>query len=614
MGRSSTDLAQREPKRLECKECDYTTRSHDFLSKHTTAKHWPDVFQPCQYCHFVSTDAKKVRQHVAHAHVRRRKYNCKQCDYIGKGYVGKSQRCLEKHIAAEHPSYLTTIKTDALESEDTDGSEDNKCRKCDFTTPMRRTLHEHIKRQHLDCEECDFSTVFRLRMAAHEKTCGGTKESGYLYIEGVDKPYHCPKCGFDAATKKFVLKHMDRCLKEKGKKNTKCDEGDFMTNEPEEKQRAAKAKSVTSAKFRINVGRPFKCPKCKLSFSDKGEAMLHSRKRHIKCVDVNCEFVTTHMDISIIHMKDCLKAREASQTVNGETRDESENSDCEIIVIEEKRPKEKLGPRAVNPEYGDARSKRSAAPEERAVGNDPWESMWKRRVTDPDPEGTTRIAEQQRARNMSGVDHFRKMQEEFAKKKEQGQLENKKEAKNESDAGGRESDSGNETKDTISDNDEEMTQEDPAQDDDNAALADEAEDDGVDGESAKSELAEGEGRDLVVSALVEVGLLEPIVSMHVGEELAVPDVTELIVEKKERITAEEPESKPRKKKKGLPPFFRAFLRGKAEKEEPMEREGADSGQEGEEGEGEKAPCDLCPFVAGDQNMLTSHILKVHVVG
>ena len=615
-------MAQREPKRLECKECDYTTRSHDSLSKHTTAKHYPDLFQPCQYCHFVSTDATKVRNHVTQVHVRRRKYNCKQCDYIGKGFVGKSQRCLEKHIAAEHQSDRATFETDSptkieSESEDSESGEDNKCQKCDFSTPMRRTLDEHIKRPHLNCEDCDFSTVFRLRMAAHKKTCGGTKESGYLYIEGVDKPYHCPNCGFDAATKTFVLRHMDRCSREQGKArkdkpNSKCDESDFMLNEPEgENRRGGKANTASSDKPRFNAGRPFRCPKCKLSFSDKDEAMLHSRKRHIKCADANCEFVTTHMDIYLVHMKDCLKARasrEASQARKGRTREESDNSDCEIIVVAEKRPREKIRP----PVH--AQVKRSAAPEGKTVVKDPWESMWERCATDPDPEATTRIAEQQRVRNMSGVDYFRKMQSEFAKKKEQDQFEKEKEdMKKESDAaaGGRESDSGNETKDTISDNDEEMAQEDPAEDD-AAPIGEKAENDGLNDPS--------EGRDLVAAALVEVGLLEPIVSMQVGEELSVPDGTEQITEKKEERMAEEAESEPKKKKKkkkrGLPPFFRAFLRGKACKEEPMEREDGEGSHEErqDDDEGEKAPCDLCPFVAGDQNLLTSHILKMHVVG
>ena len=645
MGRSNIDMAQREPKRLECKECDYTTRSHDSLSKHNTEKHYPDLFQPCQYCHFVSTDAKKVRTHVAQVHVRRGKYNCKQCDYIGKGYVGKSQRCLERHIAAEHHSGLTAFKTDTsteikLESEDSDSSVDDKCRKCNFPTPNLRTCHEHAKRQHFDCEDCDFSTVFRLRLSAHEKTCGGTKESGYLFIEGVDKPYHCPHCGFDAATKKFVLRHMDRCSKEKGKNgtsskekgkdNTKCDEGDFMASEPEEDNpRVAKAKSATTAKIGIKSSlarRPFKCPKCKLSFSDKGEAMLHSRKRHIKCVDVNCAFVTTHMDISLVHMRDCLKARgarKASPTGNRKTREELKDPDwdpdCEILVIEEKRPKEKL--RA--PARGDVQVNWSAAPEVTMMGKDPWESMWERRFTDPDPEATLRMAEQQRVRNMAGFDFFRKMQEEFAKKKEREQERKKKEEevmKNARDANGRESDSGNETKETISDNDEEMMQEDPAPD--NAAApggrGDKEENDGADGESAEG--GSVEGTDPVAAALVEVGLLEPIVSMQVGEELSVsvPDGAEGIAEKKATMTAEDPDSEPRrkrKKRKGLPPFFRAFLRGKAEKEEPVAREGGDSIKEEEEenGEGEKAPCDLCPFVAGDQNGLTSHILKMHVV-
>ena len=631
MGWLSNDMAQREPKRLECKECDYTTRSHDSLSKHTTAKHYPDLFQPCQYCHFVSTDATKVRLHVTQVHVRRKRYNCKQCNYIGKEYVGKSERCLEKHVATEHQSDLTTLEetdsTTKIEL-DSDGSEDHKCHKCDFSTPMSRTLDEHILRPHLNCKKCgDFSTVFRLRMAAHEKTCGEKKEHGYLYIDGVDKPYHCPHCGFDAVTKNFVLKHMDRCQKEnkKDKTNSKCDESDFMPNEPEkENQRHAKAKPASSAKPHINARRPFGCPRCKLSFSDKDEAMLHSRKRHIKCDEVNCEFITTHMDISRIHRRDCLKAkspRGASQARKDETRKEAEDSDCEII--EEKRPRRSL--RA--PVRGQLKNGAAPGPQMTVV-KDPWESMWAHNAADPDPEATNRLAEQQRVRNMSGTDYFRKMQEEFAKKEEEEFEKNNKEMK-ESDAQGRESDSGNETKDTISDNDEERMQEDPAEDN-VTPVGERAEgDDGVDREVVGDDPSEG--RDLVAAALVEVGLLEPIVSMHVGGELSVSDdeaekETTRVKEPETKRPKKEKMKKKKKKKKGLPPFFRAFLRGKAVKEESAEMEDVkeesmemdDVDGEGEEKEdddrAEKAPCDLCPFVAGDQNLLTSHILKMHVVG
>ena len=60
-----------------------------------------------------------------------------------------------------------------------------------------------------------------------------------------------------------------------------------------------------------------------------------------------------------------------------------------------------------------------------------------------DPEATLRMAERQRVRNMSGVDFFRKMQEEFAKKKEREQLEKEEEMKDASDAVGRESEDKN---------------------------------------------------------------------------------------------------------------------------------------------------------------------------
>ena len=60
-----------------------------------------------------------------------------------------------------------------------------------------------------------------------------------------------------------------------------------------------------------------------------------------------------------------------------------------------------------------------------------------------DPEATPRMAERLRVRNMSGVDFFRKMQEEFAKKKEREQLEKEEEMKDASDAVGRESEDKN---------------------------------------------------------------------------------------------------------------------------------------------------------------------------
>ena len=56
------------------------------------------------------------------------------------------------------------------------------------------------------------------------------------------------------------------------------------------------------------------------------------------------------------------------------------------------------------------------------------EEVWIDDVDDEeDPEATLRMAaERLRVRNMSGMDFFRKMQEEFAKKKEREQLEKEK--------------------------------------------------------------------------------------------------------------------------------------------------------------------------------------------
>ena len=817
-------MAQREPKRLECKECDYTTRSHDSLSKHNTDKHYPELFHPCQYCHYVSSDALKVRLHVTQVHVRRKRFDCKQCTFNGHSYIGRSERHLEKHIYAVHAPAEEQTQTEVnllepivsmrvggdddesqteieLDSDDSsDGGEDYKCHKCDFSTPMKRTLNDHKKRPHYDCEECDYSTVYRIRLTAHEKTCEGAtldtkkpkednksgysyivqskdqkrpkeeNKSGYLYIEGEDKPYHCPHCGFDAATKNFVLRHMDRCSNSKEERTSRSPkekvprratatrsgllENDFTSSDieiEEEIGRVAKSKP----ELRSTDKRPFKCPKCKLSFSDKDEAMTHSKRKHIRCADANCGFVTTHMDIYLVHMRDCLKARVARRAFLKRKKSESEDSDCEII--EEKRPKEKPRPPR-QPVHKDNNAQVNQRPDEERPFpvRDPWDTMWERRAADPDPEATGRIVEKQRVRNAAGMDFFRKMQEDFAKKKKEEEMEllekNKKEemellekqqkeeeeemanlqikkedrvtkvkkegrmkkSKKEQKMKERDSDSGNETKETFSDNDQEMMQEDPAEDPSSAAAVLAAYRRSLEGKAENDGWVDGKGHpvesgDMVAAALFEVGLLEPIMSMEVGEEELpeVPEKTkkrkdhegvpkkkkkrkvkEFAKEKEETKREEEeevaevekskkegemksekvsdsgnetretisdkdelmqgceelpvperkkkkrkdhegvPKKKKEKKKSGLPPFFRAFLKGKAEKEDPAEKEEGEDEEEKEEGGetshdeekdddaliAERAPCDLCPFTAADQSLLTSHILKTHVVG
>ena len=53
------------------------------------------------------------------------------------------------------------------------------------------------------------------------------------------------------------------------------------------------------------------------------------------------------------------------------------------------------------------------------------------------------------------------------------------------------------------------------------------------------------------------------------------------------------------KKRGMPPFFRAFLEGKTQ-------------HDGIKTEGKRAACDLCSYVGDSEIMLTSHILEMHI--
>ena len=668
-------IAKTSPRRLQCNDCDYTTRSHDALSKHSNEKHRPaaDSFQPCQYCHFSSTDAEKVRQHVAHAHVRLRKYNCKQCDYIGKSYIGKSQRCLEQHMSAEHRREGDDAAAAAqtcqfcpfeagaademrrhLDSEHFEEGDEKsfKCETCDFSASKKSRLIEHEARQHLFCKKCGFSTVFGLRLAVHMKTCLGNSisgkikiretekpgnspseklDSGYLYIEGDDKPYNCPDCGFDAASKRVILKHVEKCSKGKGKTRSDCDEGDmtrvkdeiidFVVKEPyptNKRQRSPQGRNgerrtITSKSLEVSDNRRrFKCPKCKLTFSDKDTAMLHTRKRHYKCDSVNCQFFTTHFSLSQIHMRDCLRAKSRNSMTRGKSKNSNDIDDGEVLIVAEKQSKQNMEPPRVVNQVDKAKAVKvyhAKASEDSwswswsaSEDNDCWGSTLER-VADPDPEGTQRIAERIAGRNVAGIDYFRKLQEEFAKRKEVESL-----AENDR---GRESDSGNESKGAVSDNDEEMKEDSAAREN----AIDTAED-RVDDE-------EEEGTE------VEPRLLEPIVSVRVEEEEeqedespAVSDRSDLDKRRKRSSSDKESDKRPKKEKKkakrGLPPFFSAFLRGKAEKDDSTEKDSngvdgdGDSGREEEEGE--KAACDLCPHVAADQNLLTAHILQLHVVG
>uniref|UniRef100_A0A146L4C6 Zinc finger protein 568 n=1 Tax=Lygus hesperus TaxID=30085 RepID=A0A146L4C6_LYGHE len=195
-----------------CEICDRKYPDCGALNFHMRSRHTEDKIkqdQPhwnykCDTCgrKFVMED--RYNRHVA-AHASDQPYQCYSCDFKTNSRNSiirhLSNRHGEKNFVCIHCDYRTAMKSDFSDHMlRHSGTRPYMCDVCGFSAASRSTLTSH-KRVHseknITCEYCDFRTSRRQSMKGHMRRHTG------------DRPYECTFCGYKAAQKGTLTKHIE---------------------------------------------------------------------------------------------------------------------------------------------------------------------------------------------------------------------------------------------------------------------------------------------------------------------------------------------------------------------------------------------------------------------
>ncbi|KAF6212303.1 hypothetical protein GE061_012825 [Apolygus lucorum] len=165
----------------------------------------------CAICGRKFVMENRYNRHVA-AHAsgeisrkHREPYQCYKCDFSSKSRNSiirhLTNRHGDKNFVCAHCDYRTAMKSDLSDHMLIhSGVKPYMCDVCGFSAASRSTLTSH-KRVHseknITCEYCDFRTSRRHSMRAHLRRHTG------------DRPYECTFCGYKAAQKGTLTKHID---------------------------------------------------------------------------------------------------------------------------------------------------------------------------------------------------------------------------------------------------------------------------------------------------------------------------------------------------------------------------------------------------------------------
>ena len=139
------------------------------------------------------------------------------------------------------------------------------CDICDYATPKRNMITEHVRYHSvpvLKCKVCDFETIFQYDLNFHEK-------GHFKFIS-----YVCAKCKWTTDNSEWMFVHKKDCY-------FKCEDCDFQT--PWNRCFVAHEKRHSSNR----AAGAFKCSLCNYSVETIEDIQFHEKRHHTSSINEN---------------------------------------------------------------------------------------------------------------------------------------------------------------------------------------------------------------------------------------------------------------------------------------------------------------------------------------
>ncbi|XP_074657127.1 uncharacterized protein LOC141910295 [Tubulanus polymorphus] len=205
----------------------------------------------CDVCGRALRSAATFKRHMElHTRTGAETYPCKIC-----GKLFRSRSSVYSHIRVHDAKY-------------------NECEMCNFTTPYKYRLRDHIAAVHVnerafECQICQKAFTLEKLLKNHQRSCHGLiQENGdYIQLE-----WPCSLCDKKFTAKRYLALHLHRHdMRAQGKKEffcTLCDKG-FT------------AKNSLNEHMNMHTGkRPYSCPFCPQKFPNSAGLFMHKKKIH----------------------------------------------------------------------------------------------------------------------------------------------------------------------------------------------------------------------------------------------------------------------------------------------------------------------------------------------
>ena len=164
---------------LNCTKCQFIATIQQSLELHHIVHCTKPPYQ-CTECNYQTSLAGNFNYHIL-KHKNDKPHNCQHCIscFSTTGH-------LQKHMKSQHPNSVI------------------KCNKCDFSTYMLTTMHEHddqclLNEDKLKCKKCKFIATKAVSLELH------------LIVHSTKPPYQCTECEYQTSFaghfNSHVLKH-----------------------------------------------------------------------------------------------------------------------------------------------------------------------------------------------------------------------------------------------------------------------------------------------------------------------------------------------------------------------------------------------------------------------
>ena len=144
--------------KYKCEDCDNVYFKRLSLLKHS--KQHTGLVYNCSQCSYTSWSKNYLKKHMNKEHSEG-PTKCSQCGYVGYSIEDLSLHKTRKHV-------LRNIK------KDTDGL--YRCKHCDYETPKKNPLHQHLKIHEgiiHKCSKCEYTCFTDLHLSSHMKRVHG---------------------------------------------------------------------------------------------------------------------------------------------------------------------------------------------------------------------------------------------------------------------------------------------------------------------------------------------------------------------------------------------------------------------------------------------------------